>query len=168
MNLKPITGLDGYWISDEGHAYRSVNDEASPLLRISPKKTKRGYLYIVVYQNKKKFSFYLHRLVLEHFIGSCPEGMEACHHPDRDPGNNHIDNLAWVTHKENEAQKKIHGTDPSGERNGMSKLTEKQVRQIKKMYQKGVVGYTKVAEKFNTSRMSVKRIIKGITWKSVI
>ena len=45
--------------------------------------------------------FYLvHRLVLEHFVGPCPVGME-CHHIDHDKSNNHVSNLEWVTHSEN-------------------------------------------------------------------
>ena len=42
----------------------------------------------------------VHRLVLEHFVGPCPVGME-CHHIDHDKGNNHVSNLEWVTHSEN-------------------------------------------------------------------
>jgi hypothetical protein len=38
----------------------------------------------------------VHRLVLEAFVGPCPEGMEACHFDD-DSSNNRLDNLRWDT-----------------------------------------------------------------------
>ena len=43
---------------------------------------------------------YVHRLVIEHFAGPCPEGKE-CHHIDHNSENNDISNLEWVTHSEN-------------------------------------------------------------------
>jgi hypothetical protein len=46
----------------------------------------------------KKF---VHRLVLEAFIGPCPPGMEACHYPDPSRQNNHVGNLRWDTKQEN-------------------------------------------------------------------
>jgi hypothetical protein len=45
-------------------------------------------------------TFYVHRLVLQAFIGPCPEGYEACHE-DGDPFNNRLSNLRWDTHVEN-------------------------------------------------------------------
>lgn len=53
---------------------------------------------------------YVHRLVLEAFVGPCPEGMEACHFPDRDPSNNRLENLRWGTHRENMDDMRKHGS----------------------------------------------------------
>lgn len=39
-------------------------------------------------------------LVLEAFIGPCPEGMECCHNDD-DRANNQLSNLRWDTHTNN-------------------------------------------------------------------
>jgi hypothetical protein len=43
----------------------------------------------------------IHRLVLSAFCGYGGKNME-CNHIDRDPGNNRLSNLEWVTHKENQ------------------------------------------------------------------
>lgn len=42
----------------------------------------------------------VHSLVLEAFVGPCPEGMEA-RHLDDNPTNNHLSNLVWGSRSEN-------------------------------------------------------------------
>lgn len=49
------------------------------------------------------------RLVLEAFVGWCPEGMEACHNNGRNT-DNHLTNLRWDTHPENIRDSVRHGT----------------------------------------------------------
>lgn len=49
------------------------------------------------------------RLVLEAFVGPCPEGYEASH-LNGDRADNHLSNLAWKTHLENIRDKYEHGT----------------------------------------------------------
>jgi HNH endonuclease/NUMOD4 motif len=43
---------------------------------------------------------YVHQLVLEAFVGPCPEGLNGLHWDD-DRSNNHISNLYWGTQSEN-------------------------------------------------------------------
>lgn len=61
-----------------------------------------GHLTINWQRDKKHYRRYIHRLVLEAFVGPCPDGMEVLHLDD-DPTNNHIDNLRYGTHAENMA-----------------------------------------------------------------
>ena len=67
------------------------------LITISTGSNSNGYKRVRI--NKKKY--FVHRLVLETFIGECPEGKPYCDHKDRNPSNNHIDNLHWVSGSEN-------------------------------------------------------------------
>ena len=53
----------------------------------------------------------VHRLVLEAFVGPCPEGQEA-RHLDGDRLNNALENLAWGTRSENAQDRTVHGTNP--------------------------------------------------------
>lgn len=43
---------------------------------------------------------WVHRLVLEAFVGPAPEGTECCHN-DGNPANNRLINLRWDTRQEN-------------------------------------------------------------------
>jgi len=64
------------------------------------KRSGRGYLRVGLYRNRKKKYPFAHRLVLEAFIGPCPEGLEACHE-DGNPANNNLSNLRYDTHQAN-------------------------------------------------------------------
>ena len=72
----------------------------------------------------------VHHLVLEAFVGPRPEDCEA-RHLDGNPGNNRLDNLAWGTKAENQADKIRHGTILRGTANPASKLTEADVIAIR-------------------------------------
>ena len=53
---------------------------------------------------------YVHRLVLEAFVGPCPEGHVA-RHLDDDKENNHLSNLSWGSESENAHDKIRNGKD---------------------------------------------------------
>lgn len=63
-----------------------------------------GYKYVTL----NGVVCFVHRLVLETFVGPCPEGMEARHVKTNDPGNNHLENLEWGTPKQNGEDRKRH------------------------------------------------------------
>lgn len=60
----------------------------------------KGYLRCRVTINRKKMQFKAHREVAKAFIDN-PEGKPQVNHIDCNKKNNHIDNLEWVTNKEN-------------------------------------------------------------------
>jgi predicted XRE-type DNA-binding protein len=111
---------------------------------------------------------FIHRLVLEAFVGPCPAGMEACHFPDRDPDNNHLENLRWGTKSDNAKDAMQHGTHSSlraGEQNNRSKLTEQQVRQIIYTHRTGIFSQEEIAEQYGISQVAVSHIVLKKSWK---
>ncbi len=109
---------------------------------------------------------YLHRLICEAHRGACPDGME-CRHIDGDKANNAASNLAWGTKSQNEADKTRHGTLQVGERNPMSKLTEKQVRAMRDHRHETGESYAKIAGKFGVSTMTAYRAVTRKLWRTV-
>lgn len=102
---KPIPGYEGlYEVSNKGRVKRLEQDI---ICKNGVKRHKKerilkgtvqnnGYLYVNLYDGPKR----VHRLVAEAFIPN-PEGKPQVNHKDEDKTNNHVENLEWMTAKEN-------------------------------------------------------------------
>src|SRR4051812_36221743 len=53
-----------------------------------------GYLVVGVRRGRKKDTLYIHRLLMEAFVGPCPSGLMACHRDDNKL-NNSLENLYY-------------------------------------------------------------------------
>ena len=124
--IKEITGFSDYVVSDTGEVMRQRNGY---LRRVKPDRH-HGYRRVSLFCSGEEEKVYVHRLVLEAFVGPCPDGLEACH------GNGvkadcALDNLRWDTRKNNSHDRIAHGTTNRGERHGLAKLTADQVVAIR-------------------------------------
>lgn len=122
---------------------------------------------VMLCKNGKVIGKLVSRLVLEAFVGRCPDGMQCCHFPNRDRANNRLDNLMWGTPAENQGHRKIHETDVVGERNGRAKLTEGQVRRLREMFSTGKHTYADLGRRYGIEKETVARIVKRKLWKHV-
>lgn len=122
-----------------------------------------GYLEVYLCGNGRRENVLVHRGVLEAFIGPCPDGMQ-CRHKDGDKMNNRLDNLAWGTPLENAADMKLHGHGPVGERHGMAKITENDVREIRASNEKQRV----LAKRYGVLQATISSIRKKKLWKHVV
>lgn len=61
----------------------------------------RGYYCIALSKDKRTKVYRIHRLVAEHFIGPQPAPEYQVNHIDGNKSNNCVENLEWVTPKEN-------------------------------------------------------------------
>lgn len=105
----------------------------------------------------------VHHLVLRAFVGLCPSGMECCHW-DGNPLNNRLKNLRWDTHKNNEADKRRHGTALIGERTRTAKLTRFLVRKIRRLYMTGEYSYGALVKLFGITVGTLSPLLHGKTW----
>ncbi len=107
----------------------------------------------------------VHHLVLETFVGPCPDGMESCHRDD-DPTNNWVDNLRWDTRQANVNDKMRNGHHRCGERTYNAKLTEEQVISIRRRASEGESKKSLAAE-FGVKLSTIYCAINGNNWKHV-
>jgi hypothetical protein len=124
---------------------------------------KYGYLEVQLYKDGLRYHRLVHRLVLEAFIGLCPEGME-CRHLDGKPGNCWLDNLAWATPKVNQGDRPRHGTDVRGEKHGIAAVTNQQAVEIRRMAET-CKNKSLIARRFHTTRYVVAGILRGETYR---
>lgn len=68
-----------------------------------------GYLCVKLRKDGKYHDKLLHRLMLEVFVGPCPDGMECCHR-DSNKHNNVLSNLRWDTRQGNVSDMVANGT----------------------------------------------------------
>ena len=126
------------------------------------------YLIVELRKDKKPYKKLLHRLVLETYVGPCPEGM-GCRHLNGDPFNNNVSNLAWGTQKENVGDSIQHGTfsglHKCGEKHENSKLTEQQVRLIFYVYHDGAYTQQELADHFGVGSVCIHKIVNKKTWR---
>lgn len=106
---------------------------------------------------------YLHRLICEAFSGPCPPGME-CRHLDGNRKNNAASNLKWGTRKENDEDRKKHGSIRFGEKNPMAKLDRQKVQEMKQYRETHKESYKKIGAIFGVSTMTAFRAITGQSW----
>lgn len=124
----------------------------------------KGYAHVCLTVDGERKTERVHKLILLTFVGPRPPGFHGCHY-DGNRKNNHVSNLGWVTVKENMAHKIIHGTRQTGEKHGRSKLTEKQVKEIRASHQWRKVTYKMLAKKYNVHWKTIGQVITRRYWK---
>lgn len=167
--VKTIPGFSNYAISREGKVWsKSRFSFQTQKLKGQWLKSgnRNGYLGVVLRKRNKSYSRDVHRLVLETYVGPCPEGMES-RHLDGNSQNNNLNNLCWGTHSENMRDTVQHGThvDNRGEKCGNSKLTERDVRMIIYMYRTGLFLVGEIAKQYRVSKSCIAGIINRRNWR---
>jgi hypothetical protein len=126
-----------------------------------------GYLQISLSKEGRIKQIMTAHLVLATFVGPCPPGMECCHF-DGDRKNNMIDNLRWDTRSSNGYDRVRHGThvDNKGERNVFARLTEKDVKEMKRLYRRGF-SVAELVKMYSVTPSSIRNVVYGRTWTHV-
>lgn len=156
MTWLPIRGYDGYSVSDAGDV-RSRSGVLKPNIA-------RRYPRVRLYAGSRQSGrmFYVHRLVLEAFVGPSPPGMEAGH-MDGIRSNNALENLRWITSRENAQDRDRHGTTMRGESHWRTRLTDEAVRYIRSSPK----GIRVLAVELGVAFSQVSAIRRGLSWKHV-
>lgn len=121
-----------------------------------------GHINVSLGANNSKL---VHRLVLETFVGPCPQGME-CLHRDGNPANNCLDNLHWGTRHENRADIRRHA-QMYRRRQGSTWLAEDTIRSIKRELAGRQVTQRMLAAKYGVHVNTINNINRGFTHKWV-
>lgn len=163
---KDIKGYEGlYSINKEGvvKSYKKWRGSKERILKPFGIK----YLQVALTKNGVKKYHSIHRLVAKTFLKK-PKNMNCINHKNSNKKDNRVENLEWCDYSHNirEAYKNGLRDDVKyarGEKSGQSLLTEKQVREIRKMYKK-IKSSRKIAKKYNLSKTSILNIINKKTW----
>lgn len=166
--MKPIPRFPGYQITTDGRVWSGPKSNRKNGKWLLPGVDTHDRLFVALYKNSKRHQRLIHRLVLETYIGPCPDGME-CRHLDGNHRNNNLYNLCWGTRKTNHKDAIQQGTHQGlhnkGENNGQSKLTEDQVRLIYASYHNGLHTQKELADYFGVSNITIHDIVHKKIWR---
>lgn len=128
-------------------------------------KTVAGYGKISL---KGEHLVYAHRMVFSILIGSIPEGLEIRHKCDNPICCNPF-HLLPGTHHDNMMDKMRRGRAniPSGDRQGQRKLSSHQIPEIRLLHRNGI-RKAEIARRFNVAHSTIRAVIDGMTWKTVL
>ena len=92
--------FESYEVSNFGNVRKKLLSGEYKILKCSILKTGGGYKYFQLEREKKRINYLVHHLVAKLFIGDRPDNL-VVDHIDRNPLNNNVNNLRYITQKEN-------------------------------------------------------------------
>ena len=167
---RDVVGYEGlYMVSNMGRI-KSFYGIGEKLL--TPSVNKGGYMYVVLTNiNKVRKSLKVHTLVAQAFLPN-PENKPVVHHRDSNRANNRVDNLEWVTHRENTAYAVQNGSydKPDSCATPRAKLTAEDVCYIRTNYvsRHREFGANALARKFNVCTNTIYSVVNHSTYKDVM
>jgi hypothetical protein len=161
---KDIEGYEGkYQVSNTGLVI-NLSFRGSGNIRLTPQSNHKGYRRVKLGKN----NLLVHRLVAQEFITN-PDNLPNVLHIDDNPENNKVTNLKWGTQKDNilDMESKGRGIHPRGVDQKQAKLTEEDIRMIRKLRQETGEGCRKISRKLGLPVGPVSHVISGRRWKHI-
>ena len=162
--FREIPGYPNYIVSVTGLVY------SKPRLHHMSRVKKIGGNFLPHYDHDGRIEvslqneqFNVGALILLAFVGPRPTPRHQCCHNDGNYRNNNPKNVRWGTVRENFEDRKKHGTHPSGVLNARSRVTEDQVREIRRSNENQHV----LAARYGLSQQAISAIKKRVSWKHV-
>jgi len=146
--MENIKEYDLYSITENGEIFSHLRNKwLKHYIR------KDGYHQVQLRKDGKTILKLPHRLVAQVYLG---ESDLTVNHIDGNKSNNHVSNLEWVTHQENQLHAfRLGLRDNSGEKHPRMKLTDVDVIDIRN----SKLNQTQIAKQYNMSRGHINRII---------
>lgn len=129
----------------------------------------RGYETVGTKRDGKQKNLWPHRCVAVAFIPN-PDSKPVVNHLNGDRSDNRDENLEWATVSEDKLHRyRIlrHGA-PCGEDHAYHKLTEEEVRTIRRMYSTGRFTQRELGRMFNIHSVTVSMVTRRKAWKHVV
>ena len=141
------------------------------IIRQVPSGTKGAYLYVGL-STKTDTKFGVHRLVALAFHGDPPSPAHHAAHNNGKSQDNRASNISWKTPAENNADKKLHGTDNHyggmhGSEHHKAVLTEAVVHDIRSKLTGKRGELTRIAVEYGVHVSTIWRIRNGKGWTHI-
>jgi len=128
---------------------------------------KEGYRTVQLSIESRKKQHLVHRLVANAFLDCPPQATEVVH-KNNNRADNRVENLEWYSR--NNMLNVISGRRPRrcGKLQPSSKLTQQDVREIRRLWPTGNYTQRQLAKRFGIHAPTINKIIHRIYWKHVL
>ena len=167
---RPIRSHEGiYEVSDDREVRR-----ISPGKRTYPGRTLKQWIdshgrpRVTLYLRGKRTTYLVSRLVADAFLPAKSATDTVVRHLNDDPADNRPCNLARGTQKENMADAIRNDRYRNGAAHYLSKLTEDNIREIRRLYATRDFTQQELALRFGVRNQTISRIVRREIWKHVV
>ena len=168
MTWKPIKDFPNYRVStcgkvksiDRTTVFKNGNKRFFEGRELKLVTNSKGYLVVTLHNKKGQKTCRVHRLVAEAFIKGRSDVRSQVNHIDGDKNNNTMKNLEWCSQYENNH----HGYESGlivqlkNEDHPNTKLTNKDVKKIRKLLKTTKLLHREIADIYNVKRETITRI----------
>ena len=162
---KPVLGFEGkYEVSDQGrlrNVQKGAGHVTGRILRVGL--NLKGYAQYTLGKYGGRHT--AHLLVMQAFVGPKPEGLEI-NHKNGIRDDNRLENLEYCTKSENCLHLVRVLGKRRGESHGNAKITEDDVREIRRLASEGVT-QREIAKRFGITHPNVGYIVRKTAWPHV-
>jgi hypothetical protein len=155
VSFAPVEGFPGYIVSSDGDVY-------GPRKKLRGQKDGGGYTRVGLYRNGVRTPRSIHSLVVEAFHGPRPSPNYDPDHVNHIRDDNRASNLRWLPAVEN----RRFGGGGKGEDNANSRLTDEDVREIRRRRELGEQ-CTALGAEFGITKTMVSFIARGKSWSHI-
>lgn len=165
-SMRDIPGYEGKYLATKDG---KIVANGTRKVVLKPYLSNCGYETVTLWKDKnQRNTRTVHRLIaLTHIDNKCRKPF--VNHKDGNKRNNNISNLEWVTRLENARHASVMGLLDgrcAGETNGLSKLTARQVNEIRRLRNAGVP-VSALVKKYKVSQSNIYLILAGKTWSHI-
>ena len=158
--MKPIKGFEGLYSTDESGFIFTHRQNKRMKIFVN----NSGYECLVLNTGKNRKRFLVHRLIALNYIPNL-QGLKEVNHRNGIKRDNRVENLEWVSSSQNKQHAiKLGLMNNKGSNHGLSKLTERKVKTIKRLLKERKISQAEIARRYKVTPMTIVDIKYGVTW----
>lgn len=154
-----------YKVSSDGRIKNTITKHFISLNTID----KYGYVQVCLSHKNKKYVKTLHTIVATAFIPN-PENKPQVNHKNGNKLKNDVDNLEWVTAKENiihAYNNGLHDNVAKGETHGLNVYSENVIHKVCELLQDGKMSVQEISYTTGVAKSTIHDILSGKYWKHI-